>query len=63
MSYNGCATLAVVADARLVPDPDAITAGFAREFARMLRAARAGRAAPARTAAGRRKVRGPAASA
>jgi WS/DGAT/MGAT family acyltransferase len=38
MSYKGSATLAVIADAHLVPDPEAITAGFQREFARMLKA-------------------------
>ena len=37
MSYNGYATLAVIADAHLVPDPEAITAQFNREFARMLK--------------------------
>ena len=37
MSYRGKATLAVIADARLVPDPEAITAEFNREFASMLR--------------------------
>jgi len=40
LSYRGRATLAVIADARLVPDPEAITAGFHREFARMLKTAR-----------------------
>ena len=37
MSYRGQATLAVIADARLVPDPEAITAAFHREFDIMLR--------------------------
>ena len=37
LSYNGDATLSVIADARLVPDPEAITAGFQREFTRMLK--------------------------
>jgi WS/DGAT/MGAT family acyltransferase len=36
LSYRGTATLAVVADAQLVPDPEAITGRFDREFARML---------------------------
>jgi diacylglycerol O-acyltransferase / wax synthase len=55
MSYNGYATLAVVADAGLVPDPEAVTDGFNREFARMLKAVRRVRAharrggTPART--------------
>jgi hypothetical protein len=34
----------VVADAHLVPDPEAITDAFDREFARMARTARARRA-------------------
>jgi len=40
MSYHGAATLTVVADAHLVPDPEAITDAFDREFARMARNAR-----------------------
>ncbi len=50
MSYKGQATLAVIADAHLVPDPETITAGFNREFARMLQAVRRGttKRAPAR---------------
>ena len=40
LSYRGQATLSVVADARLVPDPESITQGFQREFATMLTAAR-----------------------
>jgi hypothetical protein len=32
--------LAVIADAHLVPDPKAITDGFSREFADMLKTAR-----------------------
>jgi hypothetical protein len=40
LSYNGAASLAVIADARLVPDPEAITDAFHREFARMLASAR-----------------------
>lgn len=36
LSYKGHATLAVIADARLVPDPEAITAQFQREFDAML---------------------------
>ena len=47
MSYNGQATLAVVADAHLVPDPEAITAEFHREFARMLITVRTAPAKPA----------------
>ena len=37
LSYKGMASLAVIADAHLVPDPDAITTQFNREFAQMLR--------------------------
>jgi hypothetical protein len=40
LSYRGTASLAVIADARLVPDPEAIAREFNREFARMLAAAR-----------------------
>ncbi|WP_374562238.1 wax ester/triacylglycerol synthase family O-acyltransferase [Ideonella sp.] len=35
MSYQGMATLTVIADARLVPDPQAITQAFNREVAAM----------------------------
>jgi diacylglycerol O-acyltransferase / wax synthase len=45
LSYNGLATLAVIADAHLVPDPETITAQFSREFARMMTAAKRPRAA------------------
>ena len=38
LSYRGYATLAVVADAHLVPDPESITDRFNREFAKMLAA-------------------------
>jgi WS/DGAT/MGAT family acyltransferase len=37
LSYKGTASLAVIADARLVPDPEAITTQFEREFEQMLR--------------------------
>lgn len=40
LSYAGSATLAVVADAHLVPDPETITERFNREFERMLAQAR-----------------------
>jgi WS/DGAT/MGAT family acyltransferase len=36
-SYRGMATLTVIADAGLVPDPQAITQAFQREFTAMLR--------------------------
>jgi len=39
LSYRGMASLAVIADAGLVPDPEAITDEFNREFRRMQRAA------------------------
>lgn len=39
LSYRGKASLAVIADAGLVPDPEAITDEFNREFGRMQRAA------------------------
>jgi len=38
LSYRGMASLAVIADARLVPDPEAITDQFEREFEAMTRA-------------------------
>ncbi|HJW11671.1 MAG TPA: WS/DGAT domain-containing protein, partial [Albitalea sp.] len=41
LSYKGLATLAVIADARLVPDPQTITAQFNREFAAMLQRVKA----------------------
>ena len=44
LSYRGLASLAVIADARLVPDPETITDEFNREFERMRRAARRGAA-------------------
>ena len=54
LSYRGMASLAVIADAGLVPDPEAITDEFNREFGRMQRAAQrapaaADAAAPPRT--------------
>ena len=39
MSYRGFATLGIIADARLVPDPQAIAALFDREFGALRRAA------------------------
>jgi hypothetical protein len=58
LSYDGAATLAVIADAHLVPDPEAITAQFSREFTSMLRAARrprAGESGRSGSGAGRRR--------
>jgi diacylglycerol O-acyltransferase len=49
LSYRGTATLAVIADAHLVPDPEAITDQFNREFAAMLRQVRAEAALAATT--------------
>jgi len=40
LSYRGQATLAIVADAHLVPDPETITRRFQREFATLRAAAR-----------------------
>jgi hypothetical protein len=48
LSYDGMVTLAVIADARLVPDPEAITARFNAEFDELLARARAAAAAAAR---------------
>jgi WS/DGAT/MGAT family acyltransferase len=57
LSYKGMASLAVIADAHLVPNPEAITAGFNREFARMLRRVRADAgSAPARKPAAAKSV-------
>jgi WS/DGAT/MGAT family acyltransferase len=42
LSYKGFATLTVIADAHLVPDPEAITEQFHREFAAMLLAVKKG---------------------
>jgi WS/DGAT/MGAT family acyltransferase len=55
MSYDGRATLTVVADAHLVPDPESITDAFGREFARMARNAkrRQAKEAPAERPASR----------
>ena len=41
LSYKGMASLAVIGDAHLVPDPEAITTRFNREFAQMLRRVKA----------------------
>jgi diacylglycerol O-acyltransferase len=46
LSYRGHATLAVVADAHLVPDPETITRAFQQEFVALLRAARRAAARP-----------------
>jgi len=49
LSYCGFVTLAVIGDARLVPDPEAITREFNREFAALLRAVKAKKAPAVRT--------------
>ena len=57
LSYRGMASLAIIADAHLVPDPEAITARFNREFAQMLRRAKAGAVrAPAGKPVARKRV-------
>ncbi len=59
LSYCGHATLSVVTDAHLVPDPETITAHFEREFVTLLQAARgANRQAKAAKAAKKRKATG-----
>jgi hypothetical protein len=55
LSYRGYATLAIVADAHLVPDPETITQRFQQEFVTMLSAAR--RAEGRRTGAGTWRAR------
>ena len=56
LSYKGMASLAVIADAHLVPDPEAITTRFNREFAGMLRRVTADTVrAPARKPAKRKR--------
>lgn len=37
LSYRGSASLTVIGDARLVPDPEVVTAEFGREFQKMLK--------------------------
>jgi hypothetical protein len=44
LSYQGMATLTVIADARLVPDPQKITKQFNRQFAAMCRSLPASKA-------------------
>ncbi|MDZ7591944.1 MAG: wax ester/triacylglycerol synthase family O-acyltransferase [Rubrivivax sp.] len=55
LSYRGYATLAIVADAHLVPDPETITQRFQQEFVTLLSAAR--RAQGRRAAAGGRAAK------
>ena len=42
LSYRGMVSLTVIGDAHLVPDPEAITGEFNREFEKMLKSARVG---------------------
>ena len=44
LSYKGMASLTVIGDAHLVPDPETITAGFSCEFKKMLKTIAAGAA-------------------
>ena len=57
LSYCGSATLSVIADANLVPDPEVITQEFNREFAAMLKAMRANKLPKAGKTAARRTPR------
>jgi WS/DGAT/MGAT family acyltransferase len=63
LSYRGGVTLSVIADARLVPDPQTITADFNREIVAMLRHAREVAAMAAPPPKPRRAPRRPAAAA
>jgi hypothetical protein len=57
LSYKDMASLAIIADAHLVPDPEAITTQFNREFMQMLRRVKADAvSAPARKLATRKNV-------
>ena len=58
LSYRGHATLAIVADAHLVPDPETITQLFQQEFVTMLAAAR--RAGASTATAGKPPAKKPA---
>ena len=46
LGYRSYATLAIVADAHLVPDPETITQGFQHEYVALLSAARLPEGAP-----------------
>jgi WS/DGAT/MGAT family acyltransferase len=58
MSYQNMATLAVIADARLIPDPETITDRFHAEFEAMLKRVRrpAKKAAPTKKTAAAKKT-------
>jgi len=55
LSYNGMASLTVIGDAHRVPDPEAITAAFNREFHKMLKRAMASAAGTTASRAPARK--------
>ena len=59
LSYRGSATLAIVADAHLVPDPETITQRFQQEFVTMLSAARRAGTRAAATGAGAAQAAAP----
>jgi WS/DGAT/MGAT family acyltransferase len=50
LSYRGMASLTVIGDAHLVPDPETITGEFNREFKKMLKGATAAAKVPAKKA-------------
>ncbi len=62
LSYRGSASLTVIGDARLVPDPQAITGEFNREFKKMLKGAiavtatKSAKKAPARKVAAKKAL-------
>lgn len=56
LSYRGSASLTVIGDAHLVPDPQVITAEFKREFQKMLKSIKAGAAKAASVPARARKT-------
>jgi hypothetical protein len=62
LSYRGSASLTVIGDARLVPDPQAITDEFNREFKKMLKgviavtATKSAKKAPARKVAAKKAL-------
>jgi hypothetical protein len=57
LSYRGAASLTVIGDARLVPDPERITAEFACEFRKLLKSAAPASARAAATKAPAKKAR------
>jgi WS/DGAT/MGAT family acyltransferase len=57
LSYNGSASLAVISDAHLIPDPEVITEAFTREFHEMLAVAQRAFEAPPRGGRRRRRTK------